>query len=212
MEAFRRIRWWYIPIGIVGIAFVGFWILVFSGQKTWFSEHPPLQIISDMDDQFRVDPLEASRFFADRSSFRIPPEHTVPRDARSYPLGQADVTKAEELFPQAPFPVNDYVLAYGRNRYDIFCSPCHGVDGKGNGPVVQRGFVAPPDLTRPQAQAYSDARIFHVISAGQNIMPSYASKLAEPERWAIVYYIRQLQRTASGASAAQLSVPAPQHQ
>ncbi len=197
MEWLRQVRWWYIPAGLLGGAVALFWILVLAGQITWFSEQPPLQVIADMDDQFRVDPQEPSRFFADRRSFRIPPEGTVPRDGRSYPFSQAELAQAEATFNKPPFPSSEYVLAFGRNRYEIFCSPCHGADGKGNGPVVQRGFVPPPDLTRPEARAYSDARIFHVISAGQNIMPSYASKLTEAERWAVVYYVRQLQQQGS---------------
>jgi len=209
---FPNLRWWHIPAGLLGTAFVIFWILVLSGQKTWFSEQPPLQIIPDMDDQFRVDPQEASRFFSDRRSFRTPPEGTVPRSGRAYPFGPGNLALAEKAFPQPPFPESPYVLAFGQNRYDAFCSPCHGPDGKGNGPVVQRGFVPPPDLTRPEARAYSDARIFHVISAGQNVMPSYATKLTEAERWAIVFYVRQLQRqSALQQQAASLStVPARQ--
>jgi mono/diheme cytochrome c family protein len=206
----RRLRWWHIPVGLLGAAFAVFWILVLSGQTTWFSEKPPLQIIPEMDDQFRVDPQEESRFFADRRSFRTPPEHTVPRNARAYPFAATDVAQAERVFTTPPFPPSDYVLAFGKNRYEAFCSPCHGLDGKGNGPVVQRGFVQPPDLTRPQAQEYTDGRIFHIISAGQNIMPSYAGKLTEPERWAIVYYVRQLQRSAAAQQAAHLT-PSVQH-
>lgn len=204
----RRIQWWLIPVGVMGMALAVFWILVLAGQITWFSEQPPLQIIPDMDDQFRVDPQEPSRFFADRRSFRIPPEGTVPRDGRAYPFGQAELALAEQTFKQPPFPSSNEVLAFGRNRYEIFCSPCHGADGKGDGPVVQRGFVPPPDLTRPEARAYSDARLFHVISAGQNIMPSYAGKLTEAERWAVVYYLRQLQREAQGQVAAAPMAPA----
>jgi mono/diheme cytochrome c family protein len=199
--AMRRLRWWHIPLGIAAVAFAVFWVLVLSGQKTWFSEQPPLMIIPDMDDQFRVDPQEASRFFADRRSFRTPPEHTVPRNASAYPFGQADVAEAEKRFPTAPIPATPFVLALGKNRYEAFCQPCHGPEGKGDGTVVQRGFVQPPDLTRPEALAYSDGRIFHVISAGQNIMPSYAGKLTEPERWAIVHYIRKLQQSAMTAAA-----------
>ncbi len=210
MRILRRLRWWHIPVGIVGAAFVVFWVLVLSGQKTWFSEQPPLQIISDMDDQFRVDPQESSRVFPDRRSFRTPPEHTVPRNARAYPFTQTELAKAEHAFAQRPFPVTPVVLAYGRNRYNAFCSPCHGAEGKGDGIVVQRGFVQPPDLTRPEAQAYSDARIFHVISAGQNIMPSYAGKLTEAERWAVVAYVRHLQQRAAASHTAALPT-APQN-
>lgn len=205
MRSWRRMRWWHIPVGLLGIAFVVFWVLVLAGEKTWFSEKPPLQILPDMDDQFRVDPQEASRFFADRRSFRTPPEHTVPRNGRAYPFTQTDLAKAEQTLTRAPFPPSPYALALGKNRYEAFCSPCHGPEGKGNGPVVQRGFVQPPDLTRPEAQAYSDARIFHVISAGQNIMPSYAPKLTEEERWAVVYYIRQLQRASGMGQTASLA-------
>lgn len=205
MIRLRQLRWWYIPLGFLGVAFAVFWILVLSGRKTWFSEHPPLQVIPDMDNQFRVDPQEASRFFADRRSIRTPPENTVPRNGRGYPFAQADFAQAEQSFAQAPFPSSDDVITYGRNRYSAFCAPCHGEGGRGDGVVVQRGFVQPPDLTRPEARAYSDARLFHIISAGQNVMPSYAGKLTEAERWAVVYYIRQLQREVAGDQAAAMT-------
>jgi hypothetical protein len=92
-----------------------------------------------MDDQFRVDPQEASRFFADRRSFRTPPEHTVPRNASAYPFGQADVAEAEKRFPTAPIPATPFVLALGRTGMRRSASPATVRRGRAMAPLSSEG-------------------------------------------------------------------------
>ncbi len=179
---------------IVGAVFAVFWILLLSGNILWTSDKPPLQVIRDMDNQMRLAPQEEYPFFADHSSERPPLPNTVPRYAEIYTPESLD--EALEKYPDNPLPATEFVLARGKNRFETFCMPCHGADGKGNGTVVQRGFPKPPDLTRDITRMYSDTQIFHIISRGQNVMPSYANKLSEVDRWAVVHYVRWLQQQA----------------
>ncbi|RMF35917.1 MAG: cytochrome c [Chlorobiota bacterium] len=200
---------WKIIIGVLLAALATFTIGVLSGRIWWFSEEPPLMIIPDMDDQFHLKPQGEARFFADNRAQRYPVEGTLPRQGRSYPFAMGDVDSAEKYFAAGnPLPKTEFVLARGQNRFNTFCSPCHNYTGTGDGLVQRRGFgnQETMNLIRQAAREYSDAKIFHVISAGQNIMPAYADRISETDRWAIVHYVRQLQSKAaagglSGASA-----------
>lgn len=181
----RKIR--LVPT-IILIFVIIFWVGLLSGSILWTSNEPPLQIIDDMDNQPKVKAQTASTFFHDGKSMRDPVENTVARNAIKYSvtLDEADAKNINTL------PGNELVLARGKNRYNTFCAPCHNYDGKGNGLVVQKGFQNPPSLLE-NSKTYSDGKIFHIISAGQNIMPSYADKTNEVDRWTIVHYIRALQ-------------------
>ena len=93
------------------------------------------------------------------------------------------------------------LLARGRERYDIYCSPCHGLSGKGDGIIVQRGFPAPPSYHSSRLRAAPAAHFFDVITGGHGVMFSYAARVDPGDRWAIVAYIRALQES-QGASVA----------
>lgn len=183
----RKFGFWSV-VGI--IVFSLFWVALLSGNILWTSDTPPLQIIDDMDNQPKVKGQAPSSFFADGKATRDPIEYTVPRTGTKYDvsLDEAD-TKNINTVPATP-----EVLARGKNRFETMCTPCHNHDGKGNGLVVQKGFANPPSLVRPEAIAYTDGKFFHVMSAGQNIMSSYADKLSELDRWSIVHYIRVMQK------------------
>ncbi|GIV54052.1 MAG: hypothetical protein KatS3mg039_0570 [Candidatus Kapaibacterium sp.] len=187
-----------ITLAIVAVLLATFTIGVLSGKIWWFSEEPPLMVIPDMDDQFHLKPQGEAHFFADNRAQRDPVEGTLPRVGRTYPFAMGDVDSAEKYFAAGnPLPKTEYVLARGQNRFNTFCSPCHNYTGTGDGLIQKRGFgnQETMNLTRQQAREYSDAKIFHVISAGQNIMPAYADRIAEVDRWAIVHYVRLLQET-----------------
>lgn len=177
------------PMLLVAL-FLVFWVLLLSGNIMWTSNKPPIEVVDDMDNQFKAKPQTASTFFADGATMRPPVEHTVPRNGSMYAVATPEEADAANInnVPNTPF-----VLARGKNRFNTFCAPCHAQDAKGNGPVVQKGFTPPPSLLRPETAALSDGRLFHVISAGQNIMPSYADKLSPVDRWAVVNYLRTLQ-------------------
>jgi mono/diheme cytochrome c family protein len=201
MKKTRRIPIFTI---LLGVAVFGLAVWILSGQKTWFSDDPPLQFLSDMDDQGKVKPQVGTPFFSNRAGDREPLANTVPRNnahyyttssefTSPYSIGKTDYATAEAQNINTTVPRTELVVLRGQNRYNVMCSPCHGRSGEGDGPVAQPGrFPKPPSLLAA-AKGYSDARIFHIISAGQNIMPSYADKLTIEDRWAVVYYVRQMQ-------------------
>jgi cytochrome c553 len=92
-----------------------------------------------------------------------------------------------------PFPVTRNVLDRGRERFDIFCSPCHGRDGYGEGVIVQRGFTPPPSFHTDQLRRHPLGHYVRVMTLGYGAMPQYAKQLSARDRWAIAAYIRALQ-------------------
>jgi mono/diheme cytochrome c family protein len=187
---------------VLGIAVL--LVMLFTGQKTWFSTNPPVEIQPNLDHQFKAIPQSPNTFFADGKSLREPVEGTVARGTQVYTLSAGDIDAAETANVEpADLPKTEFVLARGQNRFNTFCAPCHNYDAKSQSKLVQRGaWAGIPDLTRPETQALSNARIFHVISAGQNLMPSYADKIDPIDRWAIIRYLRKLQGVEGIASNA----------
>lgn len=147
----------------------------------------------DMYDQPRYKPLAGSAFFADNRSARIPPPGTVPRghlDADpAFYEGQVNGT----LVTQFPLPVTPELLARGRQRFNIYCAPCHSRLGDGNGMIVQRGYTRPPTFHQDRLRTAPDGHFFDVITNGWGAMPDYAAQVTPRDRWAIIAYIRALQ-------------------
>jgi mono/diheme cytochrome c family protein len=142
----------------------------------------------------RYRPFQPSEFFADGSSARPLPADTVARgqlraDALLYTGKDASGQDTAEL----PAPVTREQVARGQQRYDIFCAPCHGFLGYGDGMVVQRGFLPPPSYHSDRLRQAPVGHFFDVITNGFGAMPSYASQIPVEDRWAIVTYIRALQ-------------------
>lgn len=185
-----------VVIGAFGI----FTTLVLAGRITWFADEPPMEYLPNMDHQFKAIPQSGNSFYADGRSLRDPVEGTVARGAEVYLLGQGDIDSAEVHNVDPQLRQSTFLLSRGQNRFNVFCSACHNFDARSNSKLVQRGsWAGIPDLTREQTRALSNARIFHIISSGQNLMPSYADKIAPIDRWAVVYYLRTLQaRTVAG--------------
>lgn len=142
--------------------------------------------------QEKVLPQEKSTFFADGFSMRTPVEGTVARGLMPYEyqgLPDSLVTLLAN-----PLPINADVLDKGKQRYDTYCSPCHGYYGQGDSRL--RGqFPNPPTLHSEKMLDWTDGNIYHVITNGQNVMASYAKQISRDDRWAIVHYIRALQRS-----------------
>lgn len=130
----------------------------------------------------------------EEGALRLPVKGTIPRGKRLTYLG-ADALETGRLLKN-PLPRSRAVLKRGQERYTIYCIVCHGPLGEGNGNVVPK-FATPPTLQSDKIRGYADGSIFHVITAGQNRMGSYASQVSEDDRWAIVHYIRVLHRAKS---------------
>ena len=174
--------------------FIGFLILVFimiSGA-TYFSLNKLIYMppFTWMHDQNRLDAQESSVMFGDGFGMRQPVDGTVARNQMPYQyLGHPELA-VNLVNPSAPTKEN---FELGKKKFDIYCSPCHGYFGKGDGRLNNQ-FITPPSLQSEKIRSWKDGQIFHVITEGQNSMPSYAKQILPEERWAIVDYVRVIQR------------------
>lgn len=140
--------------------------------------------LHQMYDQPKYAPLAPSTLFADGSSSRPQVAGTVAHAP-----------------PAAAPPITLSLLARGRERYDIYCAPCHGEGGDGAGIIVQHGFPAPPSYHSDRLRAAPDSRFYAVISEGYGAMYGYADRIAPADRWAIVAYVRALQLSQHAPAA-----------
>jgi mono/diheme cytochrome c family protein len=147
----------------------------------------------DMHLQPKYNPEVASDFFSDGSSARLPVEGTVPggQPAQGELLYTGRISG--NLVDAFPFKISASDLKRGQERYNIYCSPCHGLAGYGDGMIVQRGFLAPPSYHSDRLRQAPDGHFFEVITNGFGRMFSYRSRIEPADRWRIVAYIRALQ-------------------
>lgn len=166
------------------------------------SPNPRIHIVPDMDNQPKYKAQSRNPLFADRRAMRPPVPGTVARGAA---LDRPDVTTGrvgDDWVAANPMPVDRDLLGRGRQRYDVFCSPCHGLTGFGDGMVARRadelqeGTWTPPtsfhtDLIRERP----DGHLYNTIANGIRNMPGYGSQIPVEDRWAVVAYVRALQRS-----------------
>jgi mono/diheme cytochrome c family protein len=150
-----------------------------------------------MDVEPKYTPLAASDFFRDGQSARPAVAGTVARgEARVDPL--LNEGRAEGLWADSfPFPITKQVMERGQQRYEIYCSPCHGLLGDGQGMVVRRGLQGPVSFHDKRFLEYPAGYFFNVITYGRGAMYPYAARIAVNDRWAIVVYVRALQLSRS---------------
>ncbi|MGE5277935.1 MAG: c-type cytochrome [Acidobacteriota bacterium] len=160
----------------------------------------------DMQDQPKYKDLRGSTLFEDRRSARPLPEDTVPRGTLHADLRFE--TGKENGQPVAVLPVEltRELLARGRERYDIFCSPCHGRTGDGVGIVVQRGFRRPNSFHIDRLRAAPVGYFFDIETRGFGAMMDYSAQIPVADRWAIAAYVRALQ-LSQGASLSDVPTP-----
>lgn len=193
----------------------------------------------DMQDQPKMKPYRGTNFFGDGLSARQPVEGTVPRGylrtdrefftgkktgtttgtqgGGSTPAGPQPTASTQvgaNAFPDDvdtfPFPVNDQTLNRGRERYNIFCSACHGLSGHGDGIVVRRGFRRAASFHDDRLRQAPVGHFFDAITNGWGAMPSYATQIPVQDRWAIIAYVRALQlsqQQQQAGSATQTASP-----
>jgi len=152
------------------------------------------QATGRMDVQAYDRPLSANPFFADGRSARNLVAGTVPQtDLR------VDDPSVTGLGPDGaplagfPEPVTNELVKRGRERFDIYCVVCHGVDGHGDGKAVTFGFPKPPDLFDEATRSAPNGEIFDIITNGKDKMLSYGYRVKAPDRWAIIAYLRAMQ-------------------
>jgi mono/diheme cytochrome c family protein len=159
------------------------------------------RVMRDMYEQPKKLPATASPLFGDGMASRPPPPGSVAHskgDLAATSSGRrGDAAVRVELeagkADSVPAQPSQDLLLRGQERYDIYCLPCHSAVGDGDGPVVRRGFPAPPSYHQPRLIAAPDRHFYDVISHGYGVMFSYADRVAPADRWAIVAYIRALQ-------------------
>lgn len=192
----------------------------------------------DMQDQPKIKPLRGTTFFGDGLGSRQPIEGTIPRGylrsnteyftgkkagaavASATPQqqiagaqGNAPANAQTSSFPDDidtfPLPVTSEVVARGRERYEIFCSACHGSTGNGDGMIVRRGFRRAASFNDDRLRQAPVGHFFDAMTNGWGAMPSYAAQIPVQDRWAIIAYIRALQMSQQNIAAAAGATPSP---
>lgn len=155
----------------------------------------------EMYDQPKVEPFEASVMFPAQSSQRETVPGTVARGElhEDHHLNAGRI--AGDFAGSFPFEIGLRDIERGRERFDIYCAPCHGRTGVGNGMIVQRGFRRPPSFHEARIRDLAPGYLFDVITNGYATMPLYGDRIAPDDRWRIVAYIRALQRGTDGRLA-----------
>ena len=155
----------------------------------------------DMADQAHGKPLAVSEFFPDGAASRPLPAHTIARGELredQHFFGGMNGKAEATTFPQ---PVTREMLERGRERYDIYCSVCHGLTGDGLGMIVRRGFPPPPSFHQDRLRQAPPGHYFQVITNGFGLMYPYAQRVEPADRWAITAYIRALQLSQNATLA-----------
>jgi mono/diheme cytochrome c family protein len=156
--------------------------------------------VQGMYDQPRAEQLRPSALFEDGGSARAPPADTVPysdgviadaSSGRSRDALQESVAAAEAQ--TSPYPQTLALMQRGRGRFEIYCAPCHGSVGDGDGWIARRGFPHPPSYHDDRLRSAPDRYLYDVITNGHGVMLPYANRVTPADRWAIVAYIRALQ-------------------
>lgn len=202
---------WAIPRPIMGFVIVSSvaalvpFAMIAKARATHTSE-PRVHLLSDMDFQPKAQAQNASAIFADGRASRMPPAGAVARGDLDlddhYYRGLQDGEWARAL--PADVDVSMRTMERGRQRFGIYCQPCHGAAGDGNGMVQRRtlslgrnvrGWVQPSNLHQETIVRQPHGQIFNTITNGIRTMPAYASQIPVEDRWAIVLYLRALQRS-----------------
>ena len=189
----------------------------------------------DMQDQPKMKPYRGTSFFVDGISSRPPVAGTIARGfLRTDPVlftgkKEKSGSPAQAAQPSAspaaggqnpyaddadafPFPITEETVARGRQRYDIFCSVCHGLTGHGDGMIVRRGFRRAASFHDDRLRQAPVGHFFDAITNGWGAMPSYAAQIPVQDRWAIIAYVRALQLSQPTVQPSPVpgSLPTPQ--
>lgn len=182
----------YFKIAAVAVPFA---LISCRGQ---ISEKEPVHPNMNMDQQERFEAQEENQFFSDNRSMRQPVEGTVSRGnlRQNDSLYQA-TNEDGELIDEIPVDVTKSFLYRGQEQYNTYCSVCHGKTGDGNGIIMEGGYgyVPAPNFHDDRIREQPDGHFYDAIANGIRSMPAYAHQIKVEDRWAIVAYIRALQRS-----------------
>jgi mono/diheme cytochrome c family protein len=193
---------WVIPLLLLLASLALVPVAWIASVRVTKSSQPRIHLVPDMDNQGRFDAQQLNAWFADTRAMRLPVAGTVARGQLRvddhYYRGIRDAGYSEEF----PVELTAPLLARGRQRFDIYCAPCHGMAGHGDGIVSRRAenlqqgtWVTPASLHAEPAFSRPVGHLFNTITNGIRTMPAYGSQVPVEDRWAIVGYIRALQRS-----------------
>ena len=200
------------------LGFVVLFIVATAGFRGMKSVRPPIEIFSDMVRQPKIKAQVPSSFYADGRAAREPVRGTVPfgysmparHAAASGPYGALVFSSGTSYFDTGkmgsswgtglPVETTAELLARGRERFTIHCAPCHGATAAGNGIASKFGLITIASLQQPRIREMADGEIFHTLTNGKNSMVGYGDRVQVPDRWAIIAYLRALQRSLGGAT------------
>jgi mono/diheme cytochrome c family protein len=195
---------WVTPILLMATALALVPFAFIARARTTHSTHPRFHVVYNMDNQQRFKSQQADPWFADTRSMRPPVEGTVAREGlrldRHYYEGLVGDAYAEDFPPQ--IEITRAFVERGRDRFGIYCSPCHGLSGYGDGIVARRAerlqqgtWIPPSSFHVAPASTRPVGHIFNTITNGIRSMPAYGPQIPVEDRWAIVSYVRALQRS-----------------
>lgn len=171
--------------------------LVLAGCTAQTSRSPQVMVFPDMKRQAKYKPQTESALFADRRASRRPVEGTIPvgylREDDPFHSG----VQNNQYIGRNPRKIDMNLMQEGQRRYNTYCSPCHDRTGQGRGIVGVRATWIPTNLTEERVRQFNDGEIYNVITNGRRSMPAYRYQITAEDRWAIVAYVRALQRTTS---------------
>lgn len=161
---------------------------------------PPLWIIPDMKVQEKYKPQQESPLFADHSASRRPVEGTVSREGYFEDEGYHLGTTGGQYVGKNPLELNPEVLALGQKKFNIYCAPCHDRTGSGGGIVGKRAGAVfqPANLHKQETRDKNDGELYAIASDGRRTMSGYRNQISDRERWAVIAYLRALQRAQAG--------------
>ena len=191
-------RYFLLVFGVIVIT-----VMVVAGKRGDISRRPPIELFPDMDRQPKLRPQTDNSFFKDGLSSQPHISGTIARGTayQDSPENTGKMPGTTNWVATIPVPVTDLLLKRGRERYNISCSPCHGEQGDGKGITTKFGMAVIADLhdaTTRKLPQQTDGEIFNTIGYGKGLMQGYAANLSIADRWAIVAYVRALQRSHLG--------------
>ncbi len=182
---------------VLAFALLIFVVVSIAGCRGSFSRRPPIEVFPDMDRQPRLRPQTANQFFPDGLSSRLPVPGTIARGApyEDIPINTGREPGTTNFVELLPVPVTAELLARGRERYTIYCAVCHGAAGDGKGVITKYQMVGMANFHDQRLVTMPDGEIFHTITYGKNLMGAYGSLVRPHDRWAIIAYLRALERS-----------------
>jgi hypothetical protein len=194
-----------ISILLIGAA-IGAAVFGMLGWQGRLMRQPPFELFPDMDRQAKLRPQEPNHFFANGVSSQLPPAGTIARSQpietvsgevyrfEDSPVNTGRIAGTTNFVETNPLIVDEALLKRGRERFDIYCSPCHGRTADGNGITKKIGVMpAVANLHDKRIVEMADGEIFNTISNGKGLMGAYGPLIPTEDRWAVIAYLRALQ-------------------